>query len=73
MQVRRTVEATSYVALSGVLGTISFIFLMITLAVGVPMLIVALLGAPLIALAFVFCHVLARMERRRVAGPKVVT
>src|SRR4051794_7436533 len=68
MQVRRTVEATSYVALSGVFGTVSFIFLMITLAIGVPMLIFALLGAPLIALAFVFCHLLARAERRRVAA-----
>ncbi len=68
MQVRRTVEATSYVALSAALGTVSFIFLLVTLAVGVPMLIFALLGAPLIALAFVFCHVLARMERRRIAA-----
>src|SRR3954469_839725 len=68
MQARRTVEATSYVALSAVLGTISFMFLAVTLAIGVPMLIFALLGAPLIALAFVFCHVLARFERRRAAA-----
>src|SRR4051812_20105934 len=68
MQVRRTIEATTYVALSGALGTVSFIFLLVTLAVGVPMLIFALLGAPLIALAFVFCHVLARTERRRAAA-----
>ena len=68
MQVRRTFEATTYVALSAALGTISFFFLLVTLVVGVPMLIFALLGAPLIALAFVFCHVLARTERRRAAA-----
>src|SRR4051812_45022594 len=68
MQVRRTFEATSYVALSSALGTVSFFFLLVTLVVGVPMLIFALLGAPLIALAFVFCHVLARTERRRAAA-----
>src|SRR4051812_37415254 len=68
MQVRRTFEASTYVALSAALGTVSFFFLLITLVVGVPMLIFALLGAPLIALAFVFCHVLARAERRRAAA-----
>src|SRR4051794_34982421 len=68
MQVRRTLEATSYVALSAALGTVSFVFLLIMLLVGVPMLIFALLGAPLIAFAFVFCHVLARAERRRAAA-----
>src|SRR4051812_43603155 len=68
MQLRRTFEATSYVALSAALGTVSFFFLLITLLIGVPMLVFALVGAPLIAFAFVFCHVLARAERRRAAA-----
>src|ERR1700750_161125 len=68
MQVRRTIEATSYVALSFALGTISFWLVMPTLVVGFPLLIVALAGTPLIALAFIFCHLLARVERRRVGA-----
>src|SRR4051794_37013865 len=68
MQVRRTIEATSYVALSFAIGTISFWVIMPTLVLGVPLLIVALAGTPLIALAFVFCHVLAKGERRRAAA-----
>src|SRR6201989_19695 len=68
MQVRRTIEATSYVALSFALGTISFWVIMPTLVVGIPLLIVALAGTPLIALAFVFCHLLAKSERRRAAA-----
>jgi signal transduction histidine kinase len=65
MDVRRTIDATAYVALSAALGTIAFCVLTPLLAMGVPMLMLALAGAPLIALAFVFCHVLARLERRR--------
>src|SRR3954462_4873804 len=65
MQVRRTIESTSYVALSFALGTFSFWFVFPSLLAGVPLLIFALAGAPLIALAFVFCHLLARAERRR--------
>ena len=56
---------TTYVALSAALGTIAFCFLLPTLVVGTGMLLMALVGAPLIALAFVFCHLLARVERRR--------
>jgi len=36
--VRRTLDATAYVALSSAIGTISFIMLAITLAIGVPLL-----------------------------------
>src|SRR3954449_3358156 len=68
MQVRRTIESTSYVALSFALGTVSFWIVFPTLLVGVPLLIVALAGTPLIVLAFIFCHVLARIERRRAAA-----
>ena len=39
-----------------------------TLAAGVPLLLLALAGAPLIAPAFVYCHLLARLERRRAAA-----
>ena len=60
-------EATAYVALSAVLGVISFIVLVPTLALGVPLLVVALAGLPLIAFAFALCHLLATVERRRVA------
>jgi len=68
MDVRRTIDATTYVALSAALGTIAFFVLVPMLAAGVPLLLLALAGAPLIALAFVFCHVLARAERRRASA-----
>jgi signal transduction histidine kinase len=68
MEVRRTVDATTYVALSAALGTLAFCVLVPMLAAGVPLLMLALAGAPLIALAFVFCHVLARFERRRIGA-----
>src|SRR6476660_8857572 len=68
MQVRRTIEATSYVALSFAVATISFWIIMPTLIVGLPLMIFALAGAPLVALSFVFCHVLAKAERRRAAA-----
>src|SRR3954469_21849946 len=73
MQVRRTIESTSYVALSFALGTFSFWFVFPSLLAGVPLLIFALAGAPLIALAFVFCHLLARAERRRAGALLGVT
>lgn len=68
MNVRRTIETSTYVALSAAIGTISFLILLPTLVVGVPTLLLALAGAPLIALAFAFCHLLARLERRRAAA-----
>ena len=49
MNVRRTIEATTYVALSAAIGIISFLILVPTLAAGVPLLLLALAGAPLIA------------------------
>ena len=60
-----TLDATAYVALSALLGTIAFSVLVPLLVVGVSLLVLALAGLPLIALAFVFCHLLARLERRR--------
>ena len=68
MNVRRTIETTTYVALSAAIGFISFLILVPTLAAGVPLLLLALAGAPLIAVAFVYCHLLARLERRRAAA-----
>src|SRR3954469_23826197 len=68
MIVRRTAEATTYVALSAAIGTISFLLVGVTLLAGVPLLLLALAGAPLVVLAFVFCHGLARLERRRAAA-----
>ncbi|HEX6021586.1 MAG TPA: sensor domain-containing protein, partial [Solirubrobacter sp.] len=66
MDVRRTIDATTYVALSAALGMIAAVVLIPTLAVGLGLLLFALVGAPLIAAAFAFCHLLARAERRRV-------
>ena len=59
-------EATAYVALSAVLGGIAFFVLVPTLAIAVPMLVVALAGLPLIVFAFALCHLLARVERHRI-------
>jgi signal transduction histidine kinase len=61
-------EATAYVALSAVLGTIAFWVLLPTLLVGTALLVVALAGLPLIVLAFAIAHMIARFERRRVAA-----
>ena len=68
MNVRRLTETTIYVALSAALGLISFLTISISLAIGIPTLLLALAGAPLIALAFFSAHVLARIERRRAAA-----
>ena len=59
-------EATAYVALSAVLGGIAFFVLVPTLALAVPLLVVALAGLPLIVFAFALCHLLARVERQRI-------
>jgi signal transduction histidine kinase len=61
-------EATAYVALSAVLGGIAFCVLLPTLILGSALLVVALAGLPLIVGAFAFAHLLARLERRRVAA-----
>ena len=68
MNVRRTVETSTYVALSSAIGTCSFLILVISLVAGVPLLLLALAGAPLIATAFFVAHLLARLERRRAAA-----
>jgi signal transduction histidine kinase len=60
--------ATTYVALSGVLGTVSFIVSLVGVVVGVPLLIVALVGLPILSTVFAFSHVLAKTERRRAAA-----
>jgi signal transduction histidine kinase len=62
----QALEATAYVALSAALGGVAFMVLVPTLALAVPLLIVALAGLPLIVFAFALCHLLATVERRRV-------
>jgi signal transduction histidine kinase len=59
-------EATAYVALSAVLGSIAFFVLVPTLALAVPLLVVALAGLPLLVFAFALCHLLAHVERVRI-------
>ena len=66
MDVRRTIDATTYVALSAAIGTVAAIVLIPTLFVGTFLLLFALVGAPLVAFVFAATHVLARAERRRV-------
>src|SRR5262249_43245887 len=61
-------EATAYVALSGAIGTFSFIFVLIGICVGTPLLIVALAGLPILWVVFAFDHVLAKVERNRAAS-----
>ena len=61
-------EATAYVALSAVIGITAFCFLLPTLLLGTALLVVALAGLPLIVLCFAFSHLIARLERRRVAA-----
>src|ERR1700754_2961342 len=62
------IDATAYVALSGVIGFVSFLFLVIVLAISIPLLIVALAGLPGIWLALAYCHGLALAEGRRAAA-----
>jgi signal transduction histidine kinase len=66
MDVRRTIDATTYVALSAALGTVAAIVLIPTLITGTALLLLALVGAPLVAFVFAATHLLARAERRRV-------
>jgi signal transduction histidine kinase len=66
MDVRRTIDATTYVALSAALGTVAAVVLIPPLLLGMGLLLLALVGAPLIAFVFAATHLLARAERRRV-------
>ena len=68
MDVRRTIDATTYVALSAAIGTVAAIVLVPTLLAGTALLLFALVGAPLLAFVFAATHVLARFERRRVGA-----
>ncbi len=68
MDVRRTIDATTYVALSAAIGTVAAIVLVPTLLAGTALLLLALVGAPLLAFVFAASHVLARAERRRVGA-----
>ena len=61
-------EATAYVALSAVLGLTAFCVLLADMLLGTALLVVALAGLPLIVVVFALSHLLARLERRRVAA-----
>src|SRR3954451_24515608 len=61
-------EATAYVALSSVVGTLAFVCVLPALLVSLPLLLVALAGLPLLWLILGFCHALALAERRRAAA-----
>jgi signal transduction histidine kinase len=60
--------AAAYVALSGAIGTFSFIFALVGICVGTPLLIVALAGLPILWVVFAFNHLLAKVERNRAAS-----
>jgi signal transduction histidine kinase len=60
--------ATAYVALSGAIGTLSFVVTLVGVCAGVPLLIVALAGLPILWLVVAFDHVLAKLERSRAAA-----
>jgi signal transduction histidine kinase len=60
--------ATAYVALSGAIGTFSFVFALVGVCVGVPLLIVALAGLPALWFVLAFDHALAKLERSRAAA-----
>jgi signal transduction histidine kinase len=60
--------ATAYVALSGAIGTFSFVVALVGLCVGVPLLVVALAGVPILWTLFAFDHGLAKLERDRAAA-----
>jgi|GEM_PF-5146550 len=61
-------RATVYVALSGLVGTISFVVCLVGIVSGVPLLLAALAGAPILALVLLFAHLLARFEACRIAA-----
>ena len=65
---RRTIDATTYVALSAAIGTVAAIALIPMLLAGTFLLLLALVGAPLLAAVFALSHVLAHAERRRVSA-----
>jgi signal transduction histidine kinase len=60
--------ATAYVALSGAIGTFSFVFALVGVCLGVPLLIVALAGVPILWMVIAFDHGLAKLERNRAAA-----
>jgi signal transduction histidine kinase len=58
----------AYVALSGALGTFSFVVALVGVSVGTPLLIVALAGLPILWFVFAFDHGLAKLERNRASA-----
>jgi signal transduction histidine kinase len=61
-------DATAYVALSGAIGVFSFVVTLVGVSVGVPLLIVALAGLPILWLVIAFDHALAKAEGNRAAA-----
>jgi signal transduction histidine kinase len=62
---RETFESTVYVALSGVLAIASFVSVLPLVVMSGPMMILALAGLITLWIAFLLCHGLAHLERRR--------
>jgi signal transduction histidine kinase len=62
---RETTESVAYIALSGVLGTAWFVCVLPLVALSGPLMILALAGLLFLWTAFVLCHGLALLERRR--------
>jgi signal transduction histidine kinase len=65
---RRTVEATAYIAISASLGLAAFVTLLPLAVLSGALMVLALVGLLFLWLAFVICHVLALLERRRAAA-----
>jgi signal transduction histidine kinase len=62
---RETFESTAYIALSGVLAIASFATVLPLVIMSGPMMILALAGLVVLWFAFLICHGLAHLERRR--------
>src|SRR5436309_115191 len=65
---RRTTEAVAYVALSGVLAIAAFASVLPLVVLSGPLMILALAGLVVLWVAFVLCHGLALLERRRASA-----
>jgi len=65
---RETFESTVYIALSGVLALASFVSVLPLVVMSGPMMILALAGLAVLWFAFLLCHGLAHLERRRASA-----
>jgi signal transduction histidine kinase len=65
---RETFESTVYVALSSALAIASFVSVLPLVLLSGPMMILALAGLAILWFAFLLCHGLAHLERRRASA-----